>query len=120
MWRNKRLNNSAISLRRALRNNWCGFVFIKESTGEYRVALGTTHEAYIPSEKQPKGKRPPRKTTIPFWDLEKHEWRSLKRSALIGYWIEAEVSDEGVLFQHWLLTDPAQVIDEFDSNYRAV
>ena len=95
MWKNHKLNNSAISLKRALREYICGIVYIKIDGG-YREALGSTHRDCIPKHALPKGKmlRHDRKT-IRYFDLMKGEWRSLRRTSLIGYWIVEAATEYG-------------------------
>lgn len=93
MWKNHKLNNSAISLKRALREYFCGIVYIK-SDGSFREAIGTIYIDCISPHSRPKGimKKPDRKT-IRYYDIGKEEWRSLRRSALIGYWKIVKLSE---------------------------
>ena len=70
-----------ITLRNALRNGILRFKFTKKD-GTQRIANGTLHELLIPEDKLPKGNaEKPNRTaadfkTIPFFDLEKQEWRA--------------------------------------------
>ena len=71
----------------------CGFVrfaFIK-SDGSMRYALGTRHLALIPHDKRPSGTKQaridagieqPNYTAIPYFDIEKQEWRSFTADRL--------------------------------------
>lgn len=93
MWKNKKLNNSAISLRRALREYVCGILYVKKD-GSYREAVGTTYIDCIVPHSRPKGKiKHPDRKSIRYYDLEKEEWRSLKRTHLVGYWKIKKLSD---------------------------
>ena len=83
----------------------CGFVrfaFIK-SDGSMRYALGTRHTALIPYDKRPKGIREaniqagmeqPNYTAIPYFDIEKQEWRSFAADRL------CEISDAYTIYPY--------------------
>ena len=66
-------------LRKAMHNGIVRFRFIKLN-GEVREALGTLHPLLIPADAAPKGTRTaaPQYTSIPFFDLEKQEWRAFR------------------------------------------
>ena len=62
------------------------FSFFKKD-GTIREAKGTLHPLLIPADKMPKGSEDytPNYSTIPFFDLEKQEWRSFNICNFIGF-----------------------------------
>lgn len=65
-------------LRKLLRNKIVNFEFIKLN-GEIRPARGTTMMKYVPQDQHPKGIRPSSKKVATFYDLKKHDWRSVSQ-----------------------------------------
>ncbi len=67
------------SLRDALSNGFARFTYCKKD-GSTRSALGTRSPLLIPADKAPKGENRESKIedckSIPYFDLEKNEWRS--------------------------------------------
>lgn len=89
MWKNHRLSDHPRALVRALRTGVCGIVFVKRD-GSLREALGTTDLMRIPVHSHPKGRGRYIPGIITFYDLVKQEWRSLRRTGLVGWWKESE------------------------------
>jgi WYL_2, Sm-like SH3 beta-barrel fold len=69
-----------IELRNILRKKIVNFEFIKLS-GEPRKALGTLMMKYVPQRQHPKGIRPSSPTVATFYDLQKHDWRSVSQDS---------------------------------------
>ena len=67
------------TLRKALLNGIVRFRFVKLN-GDIREALGTLHPLLIPADQAPKGTSTaaPNYSSIPFFDLEKQEWRAFR------------------------------------------
>ena len=68
------------SFRDALSNGFARFTYLKKD-GTYRTALGTRSPLLIPADKVPKCPQnneewEERANAIPYFDLEKNEWRS--------------------------------------------
>lgn len=63
-------------LRKLLHQKVLNFEFIKKS-GEHRKAKGTTVMKKIPADSHPKGEKPSSPNVVPFYDLKKHDWRSV-------------------------------------------
>ena len=59
------------------------FTFIK-ADGSLREAYGTKVLDLIPINQHPKGVKKPSDDVITFFDLEKNEWRSLKRNTNVN------------------------------------
>ena len=62
------------------------FSFWKKD-GSIREAKGTTHPLLIPLDKRPKGEKAVsiQFSAIPFFDLEKQDWRSFNITHFIGF-----------------------------------
>ena len=62
------------------------FSFWKKD-GSIREAKGTTHPLLIPLDKRPKGEKAVsiQFSAIPFFDLEKQDWRSFSITNFIGF-----------------------------------
>ena len=68
-------------LRKILHDKIVHFEFIKLD-GEVRdVPRGTTMMKYVPHSQQPKGIRPSSKKVATFYDLQKHDWRSVSQKS---------------------------------------
>jgi hypothetical protein len=67
---------SADELRANLRAGVLEFAFTKKD-GTLRLAKGTTQLDQIPSASHPTGARASSANQVPFFDLEKQEWRSV-------------------------------------------
>jgi hypothetical protein len=65
-------------LRKLLHDKIVNFEFIKLD-GEVRLAKGTTMMKYIPQSQHPKGIRPSSPKVATFYDLQKHDWRSVSQ-----------------------------------------
>lgn len=68
------------SFRDALSNGFARFTYFKKD-GTKRTALGTRSPSLIPVDKMPKGsqdneEREDNAKAVPYFDLEKNEWRS--------------------------------------------
>ena len=80
-------------IRTDLRNGYVHFMYAK-ADGSVRVALGTLCPALIPANKQPKTEKTDKDIAleenrdriclIPYYDLNKDEWRSFYFYSLIG------------------------------------
>jgi hypothetical protein len=66
-------------LRSRLREGVVQFAF-KKIDGSLRTAVGTTQLSSIPAEHWPKGSRESSPLQVPYWDVEKGEWRSVSTS----------------------------------------
>lgn len=73
---------NADELRIMLHEGNVHFQFVK-SNGELREATGTTLLDNVPSDSHPKGVRDSSSNVIVFFDLDKGEWRSVKRDSEI-------------------------------------
>ncbi len=59
-------------------------VFMKKD-GTVREARGTRASHLIPPQNRPKGVRRPSPQVLCFFDLDKGEWRCLRRDSLLGF-----------------------------------
>ncbi len=59
------------------------FTFIK-ADGSLREAYGTKVLDFVPFNKHPQGAKKPSDDVITFFDLEKNEWKSLKRNTNVS------------------------------------
>ncbi len=68
-----------IALHSVLKNGILRFRFTK-ANGDVREAKGTLHPLLIPEDKKPKGtgSAKPNFSTIPFFDLDKQDWRAFR------------------------------------------
>ena len=66
-------------LRNLLNEGVIQFAF-KKVGGDLRTAVGTTNLSNIPVDSHPSGARPSSPTVVPFFDIEKKEWRSVSVS----------------------------------------
>jgi hypothetical protein len=73
---------TADELRERLRQGPIRFAFRKKD-GTLRLAYGTLDLNKVPQENQPKGERQSSPKVIPFFDLDKFEWRSVSVDQLI-------------------------------------
>ena len=69
-----------VRLREQLKNGIVEFRYIKQD-GSRRMAKGTLHELLIPEDKKPKGDMSdgaamPNYKSIPYFDLDKQDWRA--------------------------------------------
>ena len=65
-------------LRHRLNGGPIHFAF-KKLDGTLRTAVGTTCLTCIPTDKHPSGGRPASEKVVTFYDVEKGEWRCLRR-----------------------------------------
>ena len=70
--------------RKKLRTGVYRFSYFK-TDGSIREATGTLDMSLIPAEHQPKGVGTPAIGTVPYFDLEKQEWRSFRLDNFIGF-----------------------------------
>ena len=98
----KYLNKSIEECLAAMAVGKVRMVFLKKD-GSFRIALATRCPALIPPNPHPSHRRrPPRPGVIPFYDLEKRDWRSMKREMFGGF----------------IPTEPEQDVDEeVDEDY---
>jgi len=69
-------------------------VFLKKD-GTFRIALATRCPDLIPPNPHPsRRRRPPQPGIIPFYDLEKKDWRCMRRE-MFGGFVPVEPEDEG-------------------------
>lgn len=73
---------NAEELRARLHEGKVHFQFLK-SNGELREANGTTLLDSIPNDSHPKGERDSSSKVVVFFDLDKGEWRSVKKDTEI-------------------------------------
>ena len=78
-----------VKFRSWLSNHVVKFSYFKQD-GSIREAMGTTNTFFIPFDKRPKGDMSDgmgieQYKTIPYFDLDKKEWRSFKIVNFIGY-----------------------------------
>ncbi len=73
---------TADELRERLRQGPVRFAFRKKD-GTLRLAYGTLDLTKVPQENHPKGERQSSPKVIPFFDLDKFEWRSVSTDQLI-------------------------------------
>ena len=71
------------------------FSFWKKD-GSIREAKGTTHDLLIPMDKRPKGTTPPSGGwgAIPFFDIDKQDWRSFSITNFIGFVTRYEIKEK--------------------------
>ena len=71
------------------------FSFWKKD-GSIREAKGTTHPLLIPLDKRPKGEKAVsiQFSAIPFFDLEKQDWRSFNITHFIGFVTRYEIKEK--------------------------
>ena len=87
-----------VSLRTALARGIIRFRFVK-TNGDVREAKGTLHPLLIPADKAPKGtgSAKPNFSTIPFFDLDKQDWRAFRitdfETVLEAYQIKEIIHD---------------------------
>jgi len=67
-------------LRNLLRKKIVNFEFIKLNN-EIRPAIGTLMMRYVPQRQHPKGIRPSSPKVATFYDLQKHDWRSVSQDS---------------------------------------
>lgn len=73
-----------VNLKEALESGVVNFTF-KKVNGETRKAVGTTNPTILETHKAtPKGTGIAPAGTIPFFDLEKKEWRSTRTTAVVS------------------------------------
>ena len=70
--------------RKKLRTGVYRFSYFKEE-GSIREAVGTLDMMLIPDDQMPKGVGTPAISTVPYFDLEKQEWRSFRLDLFIGF-----------------------------------
>lgn len=70
--------------RKKLRTGVYRFSYFKEE-GSIREAVGTLDMMLIPDDQMPKGVGTPAISTVPYYDLEKQEWRSFRLDLFIGF-----------------------------------
>ena len=78
-----------VRLREKLKKGIVTFTFCKQD-GSLRTAKGTLHELLIPDDKKPKGDMSdstamPNYKSIPYFDLDKQEWRAFSVNKFVGF-----------------------------------
>lgn len=91
---------SLVRLREQLKNGIVTFTFFKQD-GSLRDAKGTLHEILIPDDKKPKGDMSdgaamPNYKSIPYFDLDKQEWRAFSIDKFIGFVTVYEIKESKV------------------------
>ena len=90
--RGNRLNQSGAlkfawwfeDFRKKLRTGVYRFSYFK-TDGSIREATGTLNVMLMPDDQMPKGVGTPAIGTVPYFDLEKQEWRSFRLDNFIGF-----------------------------------
>lgn len=92
------LNKSIEECMAAMAVGMVQMVFLKKN-GTFRIALATRSPTLIPPNPHPsRRRRPPRPDVIPFYDLDKQAWRSMRREMFGGFThveSEADMEDDG-------------------------
>ena len=77
-------NNDFDDFHDALSKGIVRFAFLKLD-GELRDAYGTLNPASIPAAQRPKGKRTPPDSVFVYYDVQRSDWRCLRRDRFAGF-----------------------------------
>ena len=78
-------------LRTLLNEGTIQFAF-KKIGGDLRTAVGTTNLSVIPVEDHPSGNGESSPKVVPFYDIEKKQWRSVPLIERYSYKLNMEIS----------------------------